>query len=827
MPPSAAAPPLSGIRVLDLTTARCEIGGRILADLGAEVLKIEPPEGCDARRMPPFEDGREGEPDGSLYWAAYGASKRSVVLDLASDEGRAGLRALAEGADVLLESFAPGQLAAIGLGYEDLHALNPALVYASITPFGQTGPDAQSPATELTIEAAGGLLSLQGDGDRPPVPVGYPQAGLHGGAQAAADAVVALVERDRSGRGQHLDISMQACMVWTMMDASGYPPNEGGDKPGYGDDRAEPRPPHPSGLHLPRVVAAADGHVITTMGVNLPQRIALNETIAWMKEAGVEFPERLQAIDWERWHEQFADPSAVPAETLALIDEAVLLAVEFIGTRPKRELNERAVASGALIAPIMTAADLLADPQLAYRDYWREVVGRPHPGPFAKPSRTPLRSPQPTPALGEANSLLGESRRPAPAVRAEASAAPTRTRAFEGLKVADFSWVGVGPLLGKALADHGATVVRVETAKRIDTLRGMGPFKDGVRDVNRAQFFANFNSSKLGMTLDLSSEGGRSAAHRLAAWADVVLESFTPGTMERHGLGWEALSESRDDLLMVRTCLRGQTGPEAALTGFGSQGAALAGLHGVTGWPDRPPDGPYGAYTDFINPRFGLALIAAALRERARSGRGQLLDISQVEVGIHFLAPLVLDYAVNGRVAPPAGHDSRTACPHGVYRVAGAERYIAIACETAEQWRALRDLGGLEGFDSAEFERYAGRHAARDRIDEALRAWCAGQDGHALAARLKAAGVPASAVLRASDLHRDAQLARRGFFVTLDHPEMGPTPYDGLATSYSETPGTPRKPAPLLGEDTHYVLTELLGHSAEEVAILAASGALT
>ena len=346
-------------------------------------------------------------------------------------------------------------------------------------------------------------------------------------------------------------------------------------------------------------------------------------------------------------------------------------------------------------------------------------------------------------------------------------------------------------------------------------------------DPNRSQFFANFNSSKLGMTLDLASEGGRTLARKLAAWADVVTESFTPGTMERHGLGWETLREGRDDLLMVRTCLRGQTGPEAPFTGFGSQGAALAGLHGVTGWPDRPPHGPYGAYTDFINPRFGLAVIAAALHERARSGRGQLIDISQVEVGIHFVAPLVLDYAVNGRVAPPAGHDSRTACPHGVYPVAGVERYIAIACETAQQWRALRDLAGLEGFDGGEFETYEGRRAARERIDGAIRGWCAGQDGHTLAARLKAAGVPASAVLRPSDLYADAQLAHRRFHVTLDHPVMGPTPYDGLATIYSETPGLLRKPAPLLGEDTHYVLTEFLGLSDEEVAGFAASGALT
>ena len=751
------------------------------------------------------------------------AAKRSITLDIASAEGREQLRTLAAGADILLESFEPGRLAGLGLGYEELRALNPALVYASITPFGQSGPDAHSPATDLTVEAAGGLLSLTGDGDRPPVPVGYPQAGLHGGAQAAADAIVALIERDRSGLGQHLDVSMQACMVWTLMDASGYPPNTGGDKPGYGDDRAEPAPLHVSGLDLPRVIAAADGHVIVTMGVNLPQRIAVNETIAWMREDGVGLPDHLQPIDWEHWHEDFLDP-AVPARSVPLINEAIRLAVDFIGTKTKRELLDRAAASGALIAPITTAVDLLADRQLEDRGYWTQVGGRPHAGPFARLSRTPLRLAGPAPALGEANALIGE---PTPPVRRGAPAQARRVRAFEGLKVADFSWVGVGPLIAKGLGDHGATVVHVESAKRVDILRSAPPYKDGVRDINRTQFFGNFNSSKLGMALDLSTEGGRTLARKLAAWADVVIESFTPGTMERHGLGWETLSEGRRDLIMLRTCLRGQTGPEASFTGFGSQGAALAGLHGVTGWPDRPPAGPYGAYTDFINPRYGLAVLGAALYERARSGQGQLIDLSQVEVGIQFVAPLVLDYAVNERVAPPAGHDSATACPHGVYAVAGVERYIAIACETAEQWRALRDLAGLDGFEGGEFETFEGRRAARERIDEALRAWCAGQDGHALAARLKAAGVPASAVLRPSDLYQDAQLAQRGFFVTLEHPLMGPTPYDGLATIFSETPGVLSKAAPLLGEDTHYVLTELLGVSADELAEFAAAGALT
>ena len=825
MPP-AAAPPLSGIRVLDLTTARCEIAGRILADLGAEVLKIEPPAGCDARRMPPFEDGREGDADGSLYWATYGRGKRSIVLDLTAEEGRAGLRALAQGADVLLESSAPGYLAGLGLGYEDLRALNPALVYASITPFGQRGPDAHSPATDLTIEAASGLLSLQGDGDRPPVPVGYPQAGLHGGAQAAADAVVALVERDRSGLGQHLDVSMQACMAWTTMDANGFPPNTGGDKPGFGDDRAEPEPQRVPGLDLRRMIEAVDGHTLVTMGVTRPQLTAVNETMRWMREDGVELPGRLRWIDWDHWQEDFLDPAVTPEHT-PQVSEAIGLAVDFLRTKTKRQLHERAVASGALYAPIHTAVDLLADPQLEDRGYWTEVGGRPHPGPFARLGRTPLRDDRAAPALGEANALPGEPRAPAPPARAGEAAAGRRMRPFEGLRVADFSWFGVGPLIAKGLADHGATVVHVESETRLDNLRMAPPAKDGIRGINRSQFFADFNSSKLGITLDLASEGGRTLARRLAGWADVVVESFTPGTMERHGLDWESLREGRADLVMLRTCLRGQTGPEAAYTGFGMQGSALSGIHGVTGWPDRAPCGPHGAYTDLINPRFGLAAVAAALHERARSGQGQLIDLAQIEAAIHFVAPLVLDYAVNGRVAPPAGHDSATACPHGVYAVAGVERYIAIACETAQQWRALRDLAGLEGFDSPALDTYEGRRAARGRIDEALRGWCAGQDGHALAARLKAAGAPASAVLRPSDLYHDAQLAHRGFFVTLEHPVMGPTPYDGLATIFSETPGVLSKAAPLLGEDTHHVLTELLGLSAAEVAEFAAAGALT
>jgi benzylsuccinate CoA-transferase BbsF subunit len=397
---------------------------------------------------------------------------------------------------------------------------------------------------------------------------------------------------------------------------------------------------------------------------------------------------------------------------------------------------------------------------------------------------------------------------------------------FEGLKVADFAWVGVGPIISKALADHGATVVHVESVVRPDVLRQAPPYKDAQPGLDNAQFMANFNSSKLGLACNLGMPEGQAVARRLIEWADVVVESFTPGTMARWGLDWATISKGRPDLIMLSTCLRGQTGPEAPYTGFGGQGAALSGLHWVTGWPDRTPAGPWGAYTDFINPRFGVAALSSALLHRRKTGKGQYIDLAQTEAGIHFLEPLVLDYTVNGRSAPRSGHDSLYACPHGVFRTAGTERYIAIACETTDQWRSLSSVAPLSQWRSPEYDELPARQGQKQQIEDALRAWCEPQDAFELAARLRDAGVPAYAVLRPTDLYEDPQLALREFFVTLDHTVMGPTPYDGLVTKFSATPGRLRRAAPSLGEHTHQVLAELLGMDEVEITEFAATGAL-
>ncbi len=809
---------LNGVRVIDLATARAEMAGRVLADLGAEVIKVEPPEGADTRFLPPFEDGHEGDPDASLCWAAMARGKQCMTLDLQSADQRKRLLELIDGADILIESFDPGYLAELGLGFTAIHARNPALVYVSVTPFGQDGPAARDPATNLTLEAAGGLLGLQGDGDRPPVPISFPQAAYHAGVQAAADAVIALNARDRTGAGQHLDVSTQACMVWCLMNATGFPPNEGRDVPGTGPERPLPEPPRVPGLQTPAILKCADGYVTNLMGTVGPTARALGEVVYWRIEEEGPLPDHIPQIDWNAWATEWKANKI----TIAQVNEATQLGIAFLGTKTKREIIARANSHGLLNVPIVSTADLLEDVQFQARDFWVDVGGRTHAGPFARFSRNKVGNDTPAQPLATARSA------PPPPAHSPATIDTFRingrAQPFTGLKVADFAWVGVGPIISKFLADHGATVVRIESAKRPDVLRMAPPFKLRVPDINNSQFMANFNSSKLGLALDMSTAEGRQIARQMIDWCDVTLESFTPGTMDKFGLGWEEVSRDHPDLIRLSTCLRGQTGPERSFGGFGNQGAALAGLHGITGWADRPPAGPYGAYTDMIAPRFGALCLAAAIFERARSGKGQHIDLSQVEAGVHFLEPLLLDYTVNGRIAPAGGHDSLAECPHGVYRTGGLERYIAISVSNEAEWSALCKAAGLSAFADNRFASLSARLAVKDKINAALAEFCAGQPPFALASALRAAGVPASVVLRPSDLYEDPQLLHREFFVTLPHSKMGPTPYDGPATLFSDTPAKLSKAAPMVGEDTDYVLTELLGLPADEVSRLREAG---
>lgn len=816
---------LEGIRVLDLATPLAEATGRVFADLGAEVLKIEPPGGCPSRFVPPFDpEPRDDAGRMSLFWRVWGLGKKSLVLDLATDAGRDALRALARGADVLIESFEPGSMADRGLGPEDLAALNPALLYVSVSPFGQTGPYAHDPATDLTLAAAGGLLNMQGDGDRPPIPVGFPETAHHAGVQAAADAILALHARNRSGEGQHLDVSAQAAVLWALMYVTDYAAF-GQDPPGFGEDRAQRGAGQEivPGLTLPVIEPCKDGFVVMVLVLGAQGAFGFDAAMTWIGEQGGLDPD-LCEVDWLTWIQQLQQGTLDLERARRGLDQFLA----YLRTMTKAEIHAQAVAQKWLIAPVNTAADLLADPQLAARKFWTEVDGDLLPGPFARLSRTPIEYRASAPRLGEHQALAAETER-VPAVPTARIPQP-RTTVFEGLKVADFSWIAAGPLITKDLANLGATVVRVETENRIDTLRFLPPWKDGVPGVRTGHTAANMNQSKLGLALDFTTPAGRGVARRLADWADVVVENFTPGTAERLGIDYETLRETNPDLVMLYTCMRGQTGPERAHTGFGLHGAALGGFVGITGWPDRKPQAPWGAYTDFISPRYGLAALGAALYHRDRSGEGQCIDLSQIESSIHFLAPMVLDAARNGRVLERAGHASDWGCPHGVYRAADVERYLAIEVRTAAQWDALCSVvPAVAAIDAAHrgLGSFADRAAHREEIDTALAGWCAAREAFGTADALRKAGVPAYVPLRATDFHDDPQLAARGFFVELDHDELAPMRYDGAVTIFSKTPARPTHAGPTIGQHSFEVMRELLGYREDEIAELAAAGALT
>jgi benzylsuccinate CoA-transferase BbsF subunit len=368
--------------------------------------------------------------------------------------------------------------------------------------------------------------------------------------------------------------------------------------------------------------------------------------------------------------------------------------------------------------------------------------------------------------------------------------------------------------------------VHVETDDPADRLRLVGPFKDNVSGINRCQFFGSFNTSKLSLHLNLKHPGGQAIARRLLAWCDVALDSFTAGTMGDFGLGYDVARALNPSIIMATTCLMGQTGPDARLGGYGYHAAAVSGFFEITGWDDRPPAGPFNAYTDTIAPRFLATTLMAALDHRRRTGEGQFIDQAQLESALHFLGPELLDVQISGRSPRRAGNDSPHAAPHDAYPCAGEDQWCAIAIETEEHWRALRRaLGEPAWAKDAALGSLAGRQARRELIDRELAAFTVRHAPRALMERLQAAGVPAGMVQRSSDHMQDPQLAHRAFFRRLSHPEMGEVPYEGHQYRISGYDNGPRFPAPCLGEHTYRVLSEVLGMSDDEVAEAMGSGA--
>jgi benzylsuccinate CoA-transferase BbsF subunit len=402
-------------------------------------------------------------------------------------------------------------------------------------------------------------------------------------------------------------------------------------------------------------------------------------------------------------------------------------------------------------------------------------------------------------------------------------------QALTGLRVVDFTWAGVGPLLTKYLADFGAEVIRIESRTHLDSFRYAPPFVEGQPGLERSGYFLNLNTSKAHVTLNLNHPQGQELARRLIATADVVAENFTSHVMEQWGLTYEELRRVKPDLLMISLSMEGRSGPHRDVRGFGTVLQAAAGLAHLTGWPDRAPAIPGVAYTDWTTPFFGLVALLAALDYRRRTGEGQYIDVSNLEVGVNCLETAILDYTANERIQRRAGNelmvgDLPGAAPHGVYRCQGMNRWCAMAVSTDQEWRRFCDVLGHPAWtQEPRFTTVLGRVQHRDDLNTLVENWTSQYPAEDIMTRLQAAGIAAGVVQNAADLACDPQLVYRGQSVWLDHPEVGPQRYDTPAFQLSASPPQLR-PVPMLGQDNARVFKGLLGLSEAEYEALAGDG---
>jgi benzylsuccinate CoA-transferase BbsF subunit len=399
---------------------------------------------------------------------------------------------------------------------------------------------------------------------------------------------------------------------------------------------------------------------------------------------------------------------------------------------------------------------------------------------------------------------------------------------FEGVKVADFSWVAVGPQIGRELAFHGATVVRVECHRWPETTRTAGPFKDGVTGVNRSGFATAFNANKYGISLDLNMPEGQDVAKRLVQWADIVTDSMSPGAMAKWGLDYESCKKIKPDIIYFSTCQMGQQGPYCKFKGYGMLGVSYAGYCHLNGWPDRDPLPLFNNHSDFISPYYLITTLVAALLYRRKTGKGMYLDQSQVEVGVNFLAPQVLDYTVNGRVACRMGNRDPYVAPHGLFPCRGADRWVAIAAAGETEWQSLCGaMGEPDWAGDPRFGTTTGRKENEDELEALIAEWTLAYTAEHAMRVLQDAGVPAGVVQTAEDLFNDPQLKHREHFRFMEHSVIGVQAYHSPAYRLSKTPCDIRKAAPCLGEDNEYVYKEILGLSDDEIADLLIAGVIT
>ena len=399
---------------------------------------------------------------------------------------------------------------------------------------------------------------------------------------------------------------------------------------------------------------------------------------------------------------------------------------------------------------------------------------------------------------------------------------------LSGIRVADFTWVWAGPFATLQLAHLGAEVIRIETENRVCVTRRIPPFADGEPGPNRSGYYNQYNQGKASVCLNLKKPEGIAIAKKLVAASDIVAENFAGGVMNKMGLGYEVLKQTKPDIIMISMSGYGATGPESAYVSYGPAQVPMSGLSSVTGFPGFPPMHVGFSYGDPNGGLHGAFAVLAALMHRARTGEGQYIDLSQWETSVTLLGEGLMAQQMHGAPPPRVGNRDAHTAPHGLFRCQGQDRWVSIAVADEDEWQRLcQGMGQPELATDIRFASLADRKKNEDELEALINAWTQTRTADEVTRTLQAAGVAAFPALTNRDLAQDQHLQERGFFVEHPHPEVGPRRHAGVPWVFSDTPCQVRQPAPCLGQDTDTVLRDLLGYSADEVAALRADEVLT
>jgi crotonobetainyl-CoA:carnitine CoA-transferase CaiB-like acyl-CoA transferase len=782
---------LSGLRVVDLTSRMGGDCGRLLANLGAEVILVEPPDGDPMRRQGPFRNDVL-HPEGSLSFAAYHNNKRGIVLDLQSQTDRETLEQLVQSADVLVEDRPLGYLEQLGLGYTNLRSLNPALVFTSISGFGLSGPYHAFKAPNIVAFAMGGLMNLCGHPGRPPL-VGPCEIAYHlGSVHAAFGTLVALYNRLATGRGDHVEVSLQDVLVAdpflriiTRYSVTG---------------EILERTGHSQSTTVAETYKCKDGYA----------RIFCNQPDHWKR-----------LVEWLGNPPELMDPKFAIVQNRhplrPVIDRMIeARTLNYEMTTFFQEFQSQRLAA----APINAPSAFLEDPQTKHRQYLVEVdhayFGRHRfPGDPYKFSASPVQVECGAPLLGEhQQSVTSEWLHPSRwSEQARSSAGSTNSFSFAGVRVLSFPTGIVGPALGSLLAEHGAEVITVEAGR---TLRS--PQRG-----QRFQIATDLEShrNKKRVAINMKHPEGLALAKQLIAKSDVVAENFSARVMTSWGLDYPHMKEIRENIIMASLQAFGQTGPRRDFVSFGPILMAFSGMTYLWRDPEveRPGAACQTAFPDYVAPSYGALAILAALHYRARTGKGQYIDISQAETAASMLGPAYLEWLINGREPQPQGNFSSIAAPHGCYKCKGDDRWCVISIETQDEWMRLCEIvGRREWATDARFVDLAGRVAHKQELDALVESWTMQQTPHQVMVVLQREGIAAGVVQTAEDLYRDPHLRERGFARDVFHKEISWITRAGPSVRLTEGDAVSRKEfAHSAGEDNEAVFGELLGLSSAQI----------